>query len=558
MIELEKGNNVKAQKLWILLLLMMAVIGILVSCDRGMPAETGTQDATLEDATTTNEPTDGFDTSETDDENGTGPVVEDDEGSSVTDTDRPMDPDVQQPGELICVANEELRYLDNLGEMVGCAYEPGRYDSWTKRELTVGKTQVAMLVDWGWAAFNSTAYTFGYVINGEQFFSDVYAAETEESVKEMATQNGATNCSRYYGVLTTNALRLGKNTVQFCVRLDGDVLCVLREYAVTVTEKPVKLDGTYWSVDIDTWTVSGHNPHIQDSSNGMVAAGGVDKGALLHQGAVGIGTVDLSKYKKVVVYFGCDNSATTQDRYANNSHNRIILSKTDSNGKMSPDEKDIIASVTYSLSGWSPVGVEIDLTNVNYNGPVYVTMDFLPGTFALVTAIEFIGGGKTESTKPQDPPAPPATGNYVPSMDNWTVSGHNPHIQDTSNGMVAAAGVEKAALLHQGAIGVGTVDLSKYSKVIIMWGCDNSQTTIDRYNANAHNRIMLTKVDTDGQMSPDSEDIIAYANYTLGGWRVQAIEIDLSKVTYKGPVYITIDALPGTFALFSSIEFVAE
>jgi hypothetical protein len=91
-----------------------------------------------------------------------------------------------------------------------------------------------------------------------------------------------------------------------------------------------------------------------------------------------------------------------------------------------------------------------------------------------------------------------------------------------------------------------------------MWGCDNSQITVDHYNKNAHNRIMLTKVDTDGQMSPESKDIIAYANYNLGGWRVQAIEIDLSKVTYKGPVYITIDALPGTFALFSSIEFVAE
>lgn len=544
-------NAVK--KVLILSLVLLGALGLLLSCDGGTPSATETQD-TLREDDVTSEDSSGEDSEDVTESATSGDTTTSAGKDDVTDAE----PDNKQPGRLIHASNDELRYLDNMGEVIGCAYEAGQYEAWTKRALTIGKNQVATLVDWGWAAFDSAEYTFGYIVNGDHFFSEIYAVEAEDAVRASATDMGAQNCSRYYGALTSEALRLGDNAVQFCVRLDGDVLCVLREYTVTVTEKPVQLDGTYWIVDIDTWTVSGHNPHIQDSSNGMVAAGGVDKGALLHQGAVGIGTVDLSKYKKVIVYFGCDNSATTQDRYANNSHNRIILSKTDSNGKMSPDEKDIIASVTYNLSGWSPVGVEIDLTGVNYNGPVYVTMDFLPGTFVLVTAIELIGGGKTESTKPQDPPAPPATGNYVPSMDNWTVSGHNPYIQDTSNGMVAAAGVEKAALLHQGAIGVGTVDLSKYSKVIIMWGCDNSQITVDHYNKNAHNRIMLTKVDTDGQMSPDSKDIIAYANYTLGGWRVQAIEIDLSKVTYKGPVYITIDALPGTFALFSSIEFVVE
>ena len=33
---------------------------------------------------------------------------------------------------------------------------------------------------------------------------------------------------------------------------------------------------------------------------------------------------------------------------------------------------------------------EIDLTGVDYNGPVYVTYDTLPGTFMLIGAIEFI------------------------------------------------------------------------------------------------------------------------------------------------------------------------
>jgi hypothetical protein len=93
---------------------------------------------------------------------------------------------------------------------------------------------------------------------------------------------------------------------------------------------------------------------------------------------------------------------------------------------------------------------------------------------------------------------------------------------------------------------------------VIYFGCDNGGTTQDRYNKNPHNRVMLTKVDTNGKMSPEEKDIIAYADYTLKGWRVQAIEIDLSQVTYKGPVYITIDSLPGTLVLFSSIEFLAQ
>ena len=66
--------------------------------------------------------------------------------------------------------------------------------------------------------------------------------------------------------------------------------------------------------------------------------------------------------------------------------------------------------------------------------------------------------------------------------------------------MVAAGGVQSGALLHQGAIGVGLIDLSKYSKVIIYVGVDNSKVTMDHHAANANNRIMLTSVDTNMTM----------------------------------------------------------
>ena len=543
--------------------------------------ETDTEDASVEEATSegateetaqvpeetheslTEAVTEGEITSEEDsaEDGNTAPPEEGEsdtlppEENEVT-TEAETEPAVKQPGSLIYHYNESLTYLDNMGEKIGVAFDMGGYTSW-KRTVTVGKDQVAVFLDEGWAAFSSTEYQFGYIVNGASYFSDTYAREAETSVKNMAEMMGATNCARFCGGLTVEGLQLGENRVQFCVMLDEGVLCYLREYTVILSDKPVNIDGTYWSVDIDTWTVSGHDPMVHDASNGMVAAGGVDKGALLHQGAVGVGTVDLSKYNKVVVYWGCDASGVTQNHYNNNAHNRVIVTKADSNGKMSPDEKDILASTTYTLHGWRPEAIEIDLTGINYNGPVYITIDSLPGTFVLVSAIEFHGAGKPGGA---DTPTPPADKDYAPAVSEWTVSGHCPQVVSATghnnSPMVAAGGVSEGALLHQGAVGVGTVDLSKYSKVIVYYGCDNSQVTVDHYNASPNNRIMLTSVDTNGKSSPDAGDIIAATTYTLRGWGVTAIEIDLTGVSYNGPVYISVDTLPGTFMLISSIEFI--
>lgn len=57
--------------------------------------------------------------------------------------------------------------------------------------------------------------------------------------------------------------------------------------------------------------------------------------------------------------------------------------------------------------------------------------------------------------------------------------------------------------------------------------------------------------------TPAADTIIAGSTYELGGWAVKAFEIDLTGVDYNGPVFVAIDTLPGTFALFSSVEFIA-
>ncbi|MBE6585451.1 MAG: hypothetical protein E7645_02865 [Ruminococcaceae bacterium] len=174
----------------------------------------------------------------------------------------------------------------------------------------------------------------------------------------------------------------------------------------------------------------------------------------------------------------------------------------------------------------------------------------------------FAGMTFTISAEETTEPTEPTGKNLIIPQDQWVISGHMPQIvtpdHATHGGMVAAGGVESAALLHQGSIGLGEIDLAKYSKVIIYWGSDASQVTIDAYNANANNRFALVNADKNSTMSPDESTIIAAATYELHGWNVEPFEIDLTGVDYNGPVFLTHDSLPGGFALIYSIEFVYD
>ena len=166
------------------------------------------------------------------------------------------------------------------------------------------------------------------------------------------------------------------------------------ETTAAPTEAAPETEGNY-DVPMDTWTVSGHKAGVTSKDDathgGMVAAGGLESGALIHQGAIGVGEIDLAKFDKVLVYCGCDASEVTQGHYDANATNRIIISKVDNDQTNAPAEEDIIASVTYTLHGWAPEAVEIDLSDIDYNGPVYFTYDTLPGTFMLFSEIVFVG-----------------------------------------------------------------------------------------------------------------------------------------------------------------------
>ena len=99
-----------------------------------------------------------------------------------------------------------------------------------------------------------------------------------------------------------------------------------------------------------------------------------------------------------------------------------------------------------------------------------------------------------ETEEPETEPQVPHYDNYNVPQDLWTVTGHCPGLVGSeghaNSGMVAAGGVESGALIHQGSIYLGEIDLSIYEKVVIMWGCDNSPVTVGHYEQSANNRII--------------------------------------------------------------------
>ena len=172
----------------------------------------------------------------------------------------------------------------------------------------------------------------------------------------------------------------------------------------------------------DIWNPTGHCQGIVGaeghSNSGMVAAGGVESGALLHQGYISLGELDLSKLSKIIVYYGLDGSDITLGVYNNSAANRIILTSADQSMTNSPTEDVILASTTYTELGWAVKALEIDLTGVDYSGPVYVTYDTLPGTFMLIAAVEAVYDNSY--VEPEEPEMPVEDPYYALAMDQAT------------------------------------------------------------------------------------------------------------------------------------------
>ena len=322
-----------------------------------------------------------------------------------------------------------------------------------------------------------------------------------------------------------------------------------------------------YNVPMDIWTVSGHCPQIVGSTghanSPMVAAGGIDQGALLHQGSIGLGEIDLSKYSKAVIKFGVDNSEVTLGHHGNNANNRIMLVNADVNMVMSPAADQVIAAADYIPQGWALVEIEIDLTGVDYNGPVYVTYDTLPGTFMLFGSVEFIGAEKSDEPEtpdepeiPDEPVGPVARENVVldmadlggiGKMDSFEAAGYYTHVHKLGYGVT---------------VDLGVVDLSKYDYVKIGYGFDAGEGTKANFEALGGNAYIGLKSENSsygqaGDFNLNGDIIHTTMQFPKSGWGfgAQAAFIDLSEVTYNGNVFVAIHNPLGTEVAISYIEF---
>ena len=389
----------------------------------------------------------------------------------------------------------------------------------------------------GWIGFGQIIAEFGYFVDNYNMVYGEFKQATEDGVLAA----GGANASRFQIDVPLSDLAAGTHMIGFVVKLEDGTVVRLREEITIVI--PTHYEN--YNVPMENWIVSGHKAGVTPSTDAthgsMVTAGGLENGALLHQGSVGLGEIDLSKYDKVIVYCGCDASDVTQGHYDANANNRIILTTVDTDGTLSPAEENIIASTTYTLHGWAPEAVEIDLSGIDYNGPVFVSYDTLPGTFMLVGAIEFIGA-EIDAGEPEAP----VTGNLEIDIANttgvatdatWIPNQHllGPHnAGDDTTGQIGAINAFNNNYLGHagygniivgGYVSVGEIDLSKYSSVtLVVAGGGAGQT----------NEAWMT--DAEGnKLNAANASFVAGNGSTEGTQTLRTITIDLS-TDYNGEV----------------------
>ena len=269
-------------------------------------------------------------------------------------------------------------------------FTPGQSNGWDGQPV-IEDANVEYIRVWGWIAFGSeTLGQLGYQIDENPVvFDQSFLLDAEEPLLQFQEYVGAGSITRIEVHIPIRDLS-GSRTLRVIARAEDGYEEVLVKI---VMDKAIDPNAPF-TVPFEAWTVSGHSPQIIDQSQPslypMIQAGGIEQGALLHQGSVGIGEYDLSQYSKIIVYYGIDASQVTVDNYNANANNRIMITNTDTNLLNSPEEYAIVASTVYTLTSWQVVPIEIDLSDVDYNGPVFISYDTLPGTFMIIGSIVLV------------------------------------------------------------------------------------------------------------------------------------------------------------------------
>ena len=126
---------------------------------------------------------------------------------------------------------------------------------------------------------------------------------------------------------------------------------------------------------------------------------------------IDLGHMDLSMYDKVLIHYGCDGGLGTEAAFAALNGNLPIGLKSTATSYGQAGSYDMEGDLAHANMFFNPNSwangarwVEIDLTDVDYEGNVYLALHNPAGTLIAISAIEFVfaEGTQTETTQPEE------------------------------------------------------------------------------------------------------------------------------------------------------------
>ena len=270
-----------------------------------------------------------------------------------------------------------------------------------KLPLTVGETLAATSALEDGQSTDVVYYTKGVVTEigqGGSYYKNVYFTDGENTmlIYTLNPMEGMDELQVGDTITVCGYVKNYKGTIEFASKKMEDESQV---YVYVIAHEPVPAE----KVVVDPRTlpegaITGHMTTVVDSSvttghYNMIAAAGLESGVMLHQGSIYLGEFNLAEYSKVVIYYATDWGEGTQTGLAaakEQGFGRLGISAADCNGLMNPTEDKVFLANQYTpAGGWAITAQEITL-GIDYNGPVYVSADFLGSQFIIIDRVEFV------------------------------------------------------------------------------------------------------------------------------------------------------------------------
>ena len=389
---------------------------------------------------------------------------------------------------------------------------------------------------WGWLATNAKVVAVGYQIDGgDVAFNDAFLVEAEQGVIDAAAGAGASNATRYRTYADVSGVSAGEHTVACIYKLEDGTLVRYIEIKINKAAPEVKeiVKGENGLISADSYKENGEELATGSAYKwlGENRANGISGVA----NATFRGWVGLNDY--TIVGFGYQIG-----------DGKLVLSNTEFSVDFSNEEhKNQVLAIqanavcyefTISLADLEPGTYELKLYALASDGNLYNLMS----KWGQNTE------GKLLIVVPEPYEAP--INNVISATyfgEGWAAAGYDCPV---------------SLFEYNGGINLGELDLSKYTKVTIMYGFDGSEVTKNNFDAAGGHEIGLKSVATSYGVAGDPSNMegeIAHTDMEFSdqGWAggQRAAVIDLSTITYNGQVYLFLHSPQGTQIAITSIIF---